>query len=67
MRPTEVERLKAFREAYMKVYTGFGSKGRDKLWPGYEVTDVLKKLAEYYDDLFRADLTGKANEQQPTE
>ena len=47
--------------------TGFGSKGRDKLWPGYEVTDVLKKLAEYYDDLFRADLTGKANEQQPTE
>lgn len=51
----------------MKVYTGFGSKGRDKLWPGYEVTDVLKKLAEYYDDLFRADLTGKANEQQPTE
>lgn len=67
MRPNEVERLKAFREAYMKVYTGFGKAGRDKLWPGYEITNVLKQLAEYYDNLFRADLTGKTSEQPPAE
>ena len=51
----------------MKVYTGFGKAGRDKLWPGYEITNVLKQLAEYYDNLFRADLTGKTSEQPPAE
>ena len=62
MRPKEVEKLKAFREAYLKVYTGFGNQGRDKVWVGYEVTGILKQLVEFYDNLFREELTGKANE-----
>lgn len=57
MRPTEVDKIKSFRDALMKIYTVIGKGGNDKLWTGRELIKEFKGLFEYYDALFKDNIT----------
>jgi hypothetical protein len=59
MKPTEVDKIRLFRDALMKTYVDIGNSGREKLWIGHEIIGGFKGLLEYYDSLFANDLLNK--------
>lgn len=59
MKPSEQEKLIAFRNTLATCHANFVNSDRNKLFVCHELTEEFKRLLEYFDNMFANEMKKK--------